>query len=275
MSNRFVAVLRFFGFLAWTLLLLLPYLALLAGRWKGYAAYAHFYFRGVTRICGFHVVVHGAPPRSDTPVLFVSNHVSYIDIIVLGSVIKTCFIAKAEVAKWPGFGFLARIAQTAFVDRKRSSTGREMGGLRQRLSQGDSLVLFAEGTSSDGNRVLPFKSALFAVAEASDDSPPLTIQPISLAYTRLDGQPMGRAMRPFYAWYGDMTLADHLFCVLGLGEATVEIIFHPPVSIADFSDRKALANHCHDQISRGVTLSLAGRLDGLRPGKTQSAPCHP
>lgn len=124
------------------------------------------------------------------------------------------------------------------------------------------LILFPEGTSNDGNRVLPFKSAFFAAAEGA-----LPVQPVSIAYTRLDGLPMQRAFRPFYAWYGGMTLADHLFAALGLGNPTVDVIFHPPVSIADFHDRKALANHCHDVINHGVALALAGRLppDGTAP----------
>lgn len=265
MTNSFVATLRFLGFLAWTLVALGPYLVLLACRRKGYSRYARLYFRVCARLLGFHVVRRGEAPSTARPTLFIANHASYLDIIVLGSLLDGCFVAKSEVAGWPGFGYLARIAQTVFVDRKRGGSAKERDQLTGRLKAGDPLILFPEGTSSDGNRVLPFKSSLFAVAQIQDDGGrPLPVQPVSVAYTRLDGLPMGRAFRPFYAWYGDMTLAGHLFAALGLGELTVEVIFHPVVSIADFKDRKALANHCHDVVSHGVVSALSGRPDTPR-----------
>ncbi|MBC7950686.1 MAG: 1-acyl-sn-glycerol-3-phosphate acyltransferase [Rhodospirillaceae bacterium] len=262
MTNPFVATLRFLGFLVWTLAALPAYLILLACGWKGYPRYMRAYFALVTRILGFHVVRRGVPTATAKPVLFIANHASYLDIIVLGSLLEANFVAKSEVAGWPGFGFLSRIAQTVFVDRKRGATHKERDALSTRLAAGDSLILFPEGTSNDGNRVLPFKSSLFAVAQMRGaDGAILPVQPISVAYTRLDGHPMCRAFRPFYAWYGDMTLAGHLFALLGLGQLTVEVVFHPPVTIADFRDRKALANHCHDVIANTVVATLSGRLD--------------
>jgi 1-acyl-sn-glycerol-3-phosphate acyltransferase len=265
MINTFVAVSRFVGFILWTLLLLGPYLFLLAIGWKGYQGYKQFYFRAVARICGFDVAARGAPAAGPGAVLFIANHSSYLDIIVLGAQLRGCFVAKSEVAGWPGFGYLSRIAQTVFVDRKRGGTAKERNALRQRLDDGDSLILFPEGTSNDGNRVLPFKSSLFAVAEQPHaDGSAMMVQPVSVAYTKLDGLPMGRALRPYYAWYGDMTLAGHLLEALGLGRVTVEVIYHPAVTIRDFKDRKALANHCHDVVNHGVVTALAGRLDQPR-----------
>ncbi len=262
MTDPAVAALRFLAFVGWTLIALPPYLVLTALNWSGYTRYVRAYFRVVTRLLGFQVVVKGAPPSAARPTLFVANHASYLDIIILGSVLEANFVAKAEVAGWPGFGYLSRIARTVFVNRARGATARERDQLSTRLHAGDSLILFPEGTSNDGNRVLPFKSSLFAVAQMrTGDGKALPVQPVSVAYTRLDGQPMGRAFRPFFAWYGDMTMAGHLFEVLGLGQATVEVVFHPPVTIADFADRKALANHCHDVINHAVVASLCGRLD--------------
>jgi len=262
MTDPVVATLRFLAFVGWTLIALPPYLLLMALRWSGYTRYVRFYFRVVARLIGFHVVVKGASPSAARPTLFISNHASYLDIIVLGSVLDANFVAKAEVAGWPGFGFLSRIARTVFVNRARGATARERDQLSTRLHEGDSLILFPEGTSDDGNRVLPFKSSLFAVAQMrTSDGQALPVQPVSLAYTKLDGQPMGRALRPFYAWYGDMTLAGHLFQALGLGQVTIEVVFHPTITIADFTDRKALANHCHDVVSHAVVASLCGRLD--------------
>lgn len=275
MTSPFIAFLRFGCFVVWTLAALVPYLALLACGWRGYSRYARAYFRVCNRLLGFRVVTRGAAQASAKPVLYVSNHASYLDILILGSVLDGCFVAKSEVAGWPGFGFLARVAQTVFVDRKRGATARERDQLSNRLAAGDSLILFPEGTSNDGNRVLPFKSAFFATAQATiANGAPLPVQPVSVAYTLLDGRIMGRAFRPFYAWYGDMTLAGHLFAALGLGKLTVEVIFHPIVTIADFTDRKALANHCHDVVSNGVVAALAGRLDEERV-KTHLPPPRP
>lgn len=265
MISTVVASARLLGFALWTLLLLGPYLVVLAMGWKGFSRYVRFYFRIVARICGFHVAIRGAAAAGPGAVLYVANHASYLDIIVLGSLLPACFVAKSEVAGWPGFGFLSRIARTVFVDRRRGGTAKERAALRRRLDGGDSLILFPEGTSNDGNRVLPFKSSLFAVAEDPHaDGSPMVVQPVSVAYTRLDGMPMGRALRPFYAWYGDMTLAGHLVAALGLGEVTVEVVFHAPVTLRDFKDRKALAHHCHDVVNHGVVTALAGRLDQPR-----------
>jgi 1-acyl-sn-glycerol-3-phosphate acyltransferase len=265
MFNPLIAALRLAAFVAVTLVLLPPYLAAAAIGRAAQMRIAGAYWRIVVRMFGFRLRVWGAP-LAKGPALLVSNHTSYLDIIVLGSLLPAFFVAKSEVAGWPGLGFLARIAHTVFVDRKRGATLRERDQMRRRLDDGDLLILFPEGTSSDGNRVLPFKSAFFAAAE-NHGTAALPVQPVSIAYTRLDGLPMQRAFRPFYAWYGGMTLADHLFAALGLGNPTVDVIFHPPVSVADFGDRKALANHCHDVIHRGVGLALAGRLpaDGTPP----------
>lgn len=266
MTNRFVAFLRFIGFVLWTLLAMGPYLVLLATRPQACIHYTRRYFQIVAHICGFVVKTRGQPVQAAGPVLFVSNHASYLDIIILGSVIKANFVAKAEVAGWPGFGFLARIARTVFVARKRGGTAGERDALSNRLKMGDSLMLFPEGTSNDGNNVLAFKSSLFAVAEMTGpDGKPLPVQPVSIAYTRLDGMPLCRALRPYYAWYGDMTLVGHLLDALGLGRVQVEVVFHPVVSLADFADRKALSNHCHDLVRQGVVKALAGRLDAPVP----------
>jgi len=201
------------------------------------------------------------------PTLFVCNHSSYLDISVLGSLILGSFVAKSDVADWPFFGFLAKLQRTVFVDRqRRTSTHEQRDQLARRLDAGDNLILFPEGTSNDGNRTLPFRSALFGVAERSGENggpapPPLTIQPVSIAYVRLNGMPVGRSLRPFLAWYGDMELVDHLWHVAGLGRITVAVEFHPPVTLAQFGSRKALSEHCQRAVAEGVAIALAGRRD--------------
>jgi 1-acyl-sn-glycerol-3-phosphate acyltransferase len=218
-----------------------------------------FYHRLCCRILGITVERRGVPSTA-RPTLFVCNHTSYIDITVLSSAMPVSFVAKAEVAGWPLFGLLAKLQRTVFVDRKRGSTLEQRDGISARLAAGDNLMLFPEGTSDDGNRILPFRSALFSVAENRDGSrEPLVVQPVSLAYTRLDGFPLGYAMRPLIAWYGDMAMGSHLWRLAGLGKLTATVEFHRAVTIAEFRSRKGLAEHCQRMVASGVAAALAGR----------------
>jgi 1-acyl-sn-glycerol-3-phosphate acyltransferase len=227
------------------------------------------YHRRVTGILGVAVEVRGAP-STHHPTLFVANHASYLDITVLGSLMPCCFVAKSEIADWPGFGVLAKLQRSVFVDRKRGTSGRQRDEMTRRLEAGDDLVLFPEGTSGDGTFVLPFKSALFSVAERRPHGEPLLVQPVSIAYTLLDGVPMGRYLRPFFAWYGDMDLGSHLPQALGMGDLTVVVEFHEPVTLDDFGSRKALATYCESAVSRGLSAALAGR-EIPRPDPAASA----
>ncbi len=217
-----------------------------------------FYHRWCCRILGFRVRAIGLPTRL-RPALFASNHVSYTDITVLGSLIAGSFVAKAEVAGWPLFGWLAKLQRTVFVDRRARSTAFQRDALTARLAEGDALILFPEGTSGDGNHVLPFKSALFSAAERMQEMAPIAVQPVSIAYTRLDGIPIGRLLRPYFAWCGTAELAPHLWSMIGLGTVEVVVEFHPPTFFADCGSRKALARYCHARIAGGVAAALAGR----------------
>jgi 1-acyl-sn-glycerol-3-phosphate acyltransferase len=217
-----------------------------------------FYHRLCTRILGIRVVVRGRRVR-ERPVLFVANHVSYLDITALGSVVTGCFIAKSEVAGWPLFGLLAKLQRTVFIARKRTAVARHGDDIADRLEAGDNLILFPEGTSGDGTRVLPFKSAFFAVAERRPGGRPLTVQPVSIAYTRLNEVPLGRGLRPFFAWYGDMELAPHLWTVAALGQLTVDVEFHPPITVDEAGSRKALATKVRAQVAGGLARANAGR----------------
>ena len=246
---------RLVAYLIWTLLLI-PVQAVMLG--LGLAARLPVvYHRGVCRIVGLRVERRGEMSRA-RPTLFVCNHSSYLDISVLGSLIPGSFVARHDLASWLLFGLLARLQRSVFVERRASRVAGQRDVMGERLAAGDSLILFPEGSSNDGNRVLPFKSALLSVAERAVDGAPLTVQPVSVAYTRLGGMPMMRRMRPFFAWYGDMELAGHLWRVLGLGPATVAVEFHPPVTIDGFGSRKALAAYCHGVIAAGVSRAIHG-----------------
>ena len=216
-----------------------------------------FYHRWAARLLGLRVVTHGTPSAAH-PTLFVSNHTSYFDIVVLGSLIEVSFIAKADMINWPLFGRLAKLQRSVFVDRKPSNAGEHAGEIAGRLAAGDSLVLFAEGTNSDGNRLLPFKSALFTVAEQASLDRPLTVQPVSIVATALDGMPLGRSLRSVYAWFGDMPLLGHVWEALCLGRLTVTVEFHPAFA-AEGIRRKALAERCHAAVLDGVSRAICGR----------------
>jgi len=233
------------------------------------AALPRVYHRACLAILGFRVERIGRPNASG-PTLFVANHSSYLDIAVLGAMIAGSFVAKAEVAGWPLFGWLARLQRTVFVDRRPGAVADHRDGIAARLAAGDDLILFPEGTSSDGNRTLPFKSALFSVAEQPVAGRPLAVQPVSIAYVRLNGMPIGHSFRPLFAWYGDMDLAGHMLRVAGLGQVTVVVEFHDPVSIADFASRKGLARHCHRAVANGLARAISGR-----PGPSAEAASPP
>jgi len=233
-------------------LFLIPFQALLVALRVDYARrFPRVYHRYCCRVFGFDVQLRGTVSTAH-PTLFVSNHTSYIDIPVIGSLIDASFIAKAEIAAWPFFGWLARLQRTVFVLRRGRKAADQRDEIAARLAAGDSLVLFPEGTSGDGRTVLPFKTALFAVAEAGEDALPVAVQPVSITYTRLDGLPLGRALRPYLSWYGDMDLMPHLFALMGLGKVTVEVHFHPVLDRAAHPSRKALAEACRHVIGDGI-----------------------
>ncbi|GGE99704.1 1-acyl-sn-glycerol-3-phosphate acyltransferase [Aliidongia dinghuensis] len=216
----------------------------------------------VCRILGFRIRVKGSL-SSARPTLFVSNHASYIDIEVLGALITGSFVAKSEVKTWPVFGVLAQLQRTVFVDRRVRSSAEQRDSLAGRLQAGDNLILFPEGTSNDGNRLKPFKSALFSAAEIRIDGHALAVQPVTIAYVRLNGAPIGRHMRPYFAWYGDMALADHLWHLAGLGLAEVLVEFHEPVTVEALGSRKRLAEHCERVIAAALADANSGRHDDV------------
>jgi len=153
-------------------------------------------------------------------------------------------------------GTVARLGRTVFVSRQRQATGRERNMMRERLGVGDNLLLFPEGTTSDGSRVLPFRSAFFAIAEGEE--PPL-IQPISVVYDRLGGLPAGRANRPVFAWYGDMDLATHFWRFAQHRGLRASVLLHPPLDPARFASRKALSNAVWQAVADGASTLRQNR----------------
>jgi 1-acyl-sn-glycerol-3-phosphate acyltransferase len=258
-GSTVLATWRAAAYVLWTLALMpLQALAQALG-WRLAERLPMFYHRTCLPLLGIRLAVEGEM-AADRPVLFACNHTSYLDIPLLGSVIPGSFVAKSEIAGWPLFGTLARLQRSVFIDRRRSMSSQHRDDMTERLAKGDNIILFPEGTSGDGNRVLPFKSALFAAAATKVEarSAGVVVQPVSVAFTRLNGMALDREFRPLYAWYGDMGLLSHAWFMLGLGTVSVTIRFHPPTTLAEQGSRKALAQHCHRLVAQGLSEALAG-----------------
>lgn len=237
--------------------LLAPPQMLLRGRSRGAAALPHLFMRSMATLLHIEVVTHGAPSE-EAGTLFVSNHLSWADVPVIGARVKGSFVAKSEVQDWPVFGWLAGLGRTVYVEReRRRSAGEQSDAIAARLRAGDSVVLFPEGTTSDGVTLIPFRSALFASVEAAGD---VIVQPVSLAYTRVGGVPVTRRLLPHIAWTGEAELVPHAAGFLRLGPVRAELLFHPPVRRNDFPDRKALARHCEQAVVRGYQDLMRGRV---------------
>ncbi len=226
----------------------------------GWGFIASNYYRVLCALLRIRVRVNGAPLR-DRAVLYVSNHVSWADILVIGSLAPVAFVAKREVASWPLVGITAKLQRTVFVDRtRRHQSGEAVADIVKRLKDGVSVVLFAEGTSSDGNRVLPFRSALLgAVEEASAHAGNILIQPMSITYTGLHGIPMGRQHRPLVAWYGDLDFLPHIKAFIEQGAVDAIVSYGEAVPPDVEIDRKTMTKRLESSVRGLLTSALRGR----------------
>ena len=210
--------------------------------------------RGVCRFAfwgmGMPLCISGKPMQHHGAI--VANHASWLDIFALNAMQNIYFVAKSEVAGWVGIGWLARATGTEFIARKSSQAAVQRRVFEDRLNAGHRLVFFPEGTSSDGLRVLPFKSTLFAAFFEPELKRSLWVQPVSVVYHAPEDQEPR-----FYGWWGDMDFAPHLLRVLGQSpQGRVEVIFHDPLKVDEFSDRKVLAQACEDKVRSGLRAAL-------------------
>ncbi|MBI4725541.1 MAG: 1-acyl-sn-glycerol-3-phosphate acyltransferase [Rhodomicrobium sp.] len=252
------------AFVAVTLpLMLVQYLLITLGLRQA-KTLPHLYHRLVCRLLGIRVHVEGHL-ETGKPVLLVSNHVSWLDIPALSTIAPVCFVAKAEVGTWPFVSLLAKLQRRVFVDRtRRTLVKHKAGEIAERLAQGDNIVLFAEGTSSDGNRVLPFRSSLFSATAfapeaANDNGPDVAVQTAAITYTHLHGLPILRHERPLIAWYGEMDMLSHAWNVLKSGPLDVTISISEPVPLASLRDRKQLAAFSEARVRRDYVERLTSR----------------
>lgn len=208
----------------------------------------------VLRIAGVRLAVHGAPDAS-RPLLMVTNHLSYLDIPVLGSVFPFRFTPKQEIASWPGIAALCRVTDAIFVDRRPEKLSPSAEAVQNALAKGEVVCLFPEATTGNGVRTLPFRSGFFALAETGIGGQELVVQPAAIAYTHIRRLPVDSSQWPDIAWYGDMELLPHLWKLLGLGRIDASLIFLPPARIKDYGDRKRLAAHCEQAIGAAIEES--------------------
>ena len=231
-------------------------------RLPGWGFIASNYYRVLCALLRMRVQVSGTPTRG-RPVLYVSNHVSWVDILAIGSVMPVAFVAKREVAGWPLVGVTAKVQRTVFVDRtRRHRTGEAVAEIVKRLTEGTSVVLFAEGTSSDGNRVLAFRSALLgAIQEASvhAGAGDILIQPMAIGYTGQHGIPMGRQHRPLVAWYGDLDFLPHIRTLIAHGAVDATVSYGEPIPVDEGTDRKAMTKRLEGSVRALLISTLRGR----------------
>lgn len=196
------------------------------------------------RIIGLKLHQHGSVAPDATAII--ANHASWLDIFVLNARKRIYFVSKSEVARWPGIGWLARATGTVFIERTRARSADQAQLFQDRLRAGHRLLFFPEGTSSDGQRVLPFKSSLFAAFFTDELRDQMHVQPVTLRYCApKDVDPR------FYCWWGDMDFGPHLLTVLAAPrQGRVVLTYHTPLRVADFADRKSLATAAERAVRR-------------------------
>ncbi|MEM9267416.1 MAG: lysophospholipid acyltransferase family protein [Pseudomonadota bacterium] len=207
---------------------------------------AHLWGKICLWLCGARVRVHGTPISKG---LMMANHTGWIDIFTLLAAERVVFISKADVAQWPFVGILSRQIGTVYIERKRSQAKAQQVQILDPIRQGYRLVVFPEGTSTDGQRVLPFRTSLFQAVMDTD----VPVQPVSVIY-----HPNAPLPKSFYGWWGSTALGPHLKAVFALASGNVvDVVFHEALDPRDFEGRKALAKACEGQVRDGLTQYLS------------------
>lgn len=254
---------RLFLFAVFTALLIPAQALSVFFRWSSRRSIPVMYHRALCALIGVRLQIVGSC-TVQRPLLIVSNHASWLDIIVISAAAPVIFVAKREVASWPLFGLLAKLQRSVFVDRQRRHKTAEVNAeIAGRLLDGDPVVLFGEGTSSDGNRVLPFRSALIGAAHTALSSASVghvSVQPLSIAYARRHGLPLDRNERRAVAWYGGTALWPHLLQVLRRGALDIVVTWGEPVAYHADSDRKQIAGKLETSVRQLTAAARRGRV---------------
>ena len=263
--------------LAFALLVAPHWMSLRFGRGRLAAHIPVLFHRLFLRLFSLRVTQSGTPPPPGEPALVLANHVSWLDIVALGSLRPLSFVAKSEIEGWPVIGGLARLQRTVFIERaKRAATASVNATVGQRLAGGDLIVLFAEGTTGDGLHLLPFRSSLVGAARAALAAETgglarIRLQPLALSYLRRNGLPVTRAERPEIAWYGDMELAPHLGLFATRGPIDVHIAWGPPIAFDAATDRKQATAQAEAAVRQALRETRGAAAVPARPA---TAPTH-
>jgi lyso-ornithine lipid O-acyltransferase len=244
-----------------TIVLLYPWLEASAflGFRKGQLLISTIFHRTIRAILGLRIFAKGTP-SSIRPLMVIANHTSWLDIIVIESVLPAVFVTQHEVASWPVFGRLAKLKPSIFVNRtRRLQVFKTIDCIAAALATGEAVAIFPEGTSTDGANVIPFRSSLFgSVRETllrAGHLPAISIQPVSVSYVG------ARRRSAVWALEDDIRFFPHLLQVAALRKIDVALTWGEPVQADVSSDRKLLAKHLEDTIRRMV--AEAQRSDAL------------
>ncbi len=256
-NNYFVAVLRAVAIVMWIVTMPLVFMLARLLRMPNFRQLPHVFHGGVCKIIGIDVSTSGDMSEA-RPTLYLSNHISYIDIFVLGQ-LPAYFIAKAEVASWPVLGTLAQFQNTLFIERKAGRAKQQLAVLQDHLARGNSLTLFPEGTSTDGVHVEPFKSSLLESANLPSGER-VAIQPVTVAYTHYNGELINnQGTRDHYAWYANMPFLSHFLGLMPRKTVGAKIHFHPVCYLDEFETRKDCAQHCHTLVASQLDAFVEGK----------------
>jgi lyso-ornithine lipid O-acyltransferase len=240
-------------------ILVVVYLPARRFRWRLAGIIQMVFHRLVLWTLGIRLHVHGRP-ATERPLLLAANHASWIDISAYSAVMPLSFVAKREVGTWPLIGFFARLQRSVFIDRtRRGTTADQADSIGRRLANGDVIILFPEGTTSDGNQVLPFRSALFGAARTALDEAGIEVvfvQPVAIAYTHMLGLPLGRSGRSIVSWVGEQDLAPHAKSMLAASDFDVSIIFGEPIRFDHSADRKKVSQESEAAVRRLLAAEL-------------------
>ena len=199
------------------------------------------------KILGIRLSIKGKPSERK-PLILIGNHCSYLDIIILGSVLPVCFVAKSEIKGWFLFGTLASLQNSIFIDRRNFKALDSLKKISKNLSSNFAIIIFPEGTTNNGKRVLKFRASLFKIFE---DDPTLGLQNFSLCYTHINSMPIDNRMRPNIAWYGEMSLITHLKKLLNYSSIGAKLQFHPTI-VPHGITRKIISEESREQVIKGL-----------------------
>lgn len=253
--NPLRAAARALVLVVWTIVMFVPVFTFWALRLDRLRARAiQTVYAGAVFFSGVRISVHGKISR-DRPLMLVSNHTSYLDIFVLGTLAPLSFTPKKEIRSWPVIGFFCVLADCVFIERRPTEINEAKAQMERRLDRDKVLCLFPEGTTSDGKSTLPFRSGFLSLAEEYA----MPVQPATVAYTHIGDEPITDARREEIAWIGEATFFGHLKHFLGLPPVRAEVVMHPNLRFNEFEDRKALTKAAEDIIRQSlVTIRHAG-----------------